>query len=102
MDHKGHEAQHEKSTECPECVRMKRTAALGSTKGKVRVIRIQSKVAVVVKLTLEGMREKEKRCHLSKVRSCMMARLAVVTAPSVAGREVMWSRAGDKQSSGSR
>jgi hypothetical protein len=44
-------------------------------KGRVGVIRIriQSKVAVVVTLTLEGIRavqkaEKEKRCHLSKVR----------------------------------
>jgi hypothetical protein len=72
VDHEGHEAQHGKSTECPEYARTKRTAALGSMKGRMGVIRIriQSKVAVVVKLTLEGMRmrEKEKRCHLSKVR----------------------------------
>jgi hypothetical protein len=75
VDHGGHEAQHGKSRECPESARTKRTAALGSMKGRVRVIRIriQSKVAVVVKLTLEGIRavqkaEKEKRCHLSKVR----------------------------------
>lgn len=75
MDHEGHEAQHGKSTECPEYVRTKRTAVLRSKKGSVGVvwIRIQSKVAVVVKLTLEGIRraqkaEKEKRCHLSKVR----------------------------------
>jgi len=64
--------------ECPEYARTKLTAALGSMKGRVGVIRIriQSKVVVVVvvvKLTLKGMQavekaKKEKRCHLSKVR----------------------------------
>ena len=77
MGHEGHEAQRAKSTECPEYGRTKRRAALGSMKGSVGVIRtrIQSKVAVVVKLTLEGKRavEKEKRCHLSKVRWLHMA-----------------------------
>jgi hypothetical protein len=70
VDHKGHEAQHGKSRECPGHARTKRTAALGSIKGRERVtrIQIQSKVAVVVTQTLEGVREEEKRCHLSKVR----------------------------------
>jgi hypothetical protein len=69
VDYEGHEVRHGMLKECPEYARTKRTAALGSIKGIVRVIRnrIQSKVAVVVKQTLEGMREKEKRCHLSKV-----------------------------------
>ena len=64
--------------ECPEYARTKLTAALGSMKGRVLRVGvilnlIQSKVVVVVKLTLEGMQavekaKKEKRCHLSKVR----------------------------------
>ena len=62
--------------ECPGCAMTKPMAARGSIRVRVRVIRIQNKVAVVAvvaKVTLEGMRVvekagKEKRCHLSKVR----------------------------------
>jgi hypothetical protein len=79
-------------------------------KGSVGVIRIriQSKVAVVVKLTLEGIRgvqkaEKEKRCHLSKVRWLHMAQLCSNRAVgSRVGSNNARPRAGDAECSGSR
>lgn len=82
---------------------MKRRAALGSIKGRVWVlrIRIQSKVAVVVKLTLEGMREKETRSHLSKVRGLHMARTVVTAQPVPRWEAISWSEDGDAQFSGS-
>ena len=79
MDHEAHEAQYERSMDCPGHARMKPKVARGCMKGRALVIQIQSKVAVVVKPASEGMRFEKiegAKCHLIR----MARRLHIVTA----------------------